>query len=62
MIENTFDVITIICSTFLLAYLFRLCFYSKCSDISLCGLKVHRNTNEENKETENLIIPFIGTV
>jgi len=45
----------------LMVFLVKVCFKSKCSDISLCFgcLKVHRNTIEEssNVSTSNIEVP-----
>ena len=58
MIESVIITI-VICTTALLAYVCKLLFMSKCNSVDCCGLHVHRNTSEENKDVGSIEIPRI---
>jgi hypothetical protein len=58
MIETSIIITMIVCSSALLGYVTRLFFYSKCSDVSMCCFKCHRNTNEESQTVSNMNLPI----
>lgn len=37
----------------LLIFLIRSCFQSKCDQVDLCCIKIHRNTNQESQNISN---------
>ena len=58
MLENSIIITFIICFTAILAYISKLCFSSKCSDLNCFCLKIHRNTEQEEKTINDMYIPI----
>ena len=56
MLDNYIVVSIVICLTALLSYSFKLCFNSKCDNINICCLKIHRKIEHEKKDVEQLLI------
>lgn len=56
MVETSIIIAIIGFGSALLGYITRLFFYSKCSDVSFCCFKCHRNTEQEQKNVSQMNI------
>lgn len=56
MLETPVQIALIVAGSALFAYITRLFFMSKCSDVNCFCCKCHRNTNEEQKNVSQMNI------